>query len=1030
MKHLLSVLLIAVLQGFNAYSQTSSWVLNGPNTFPVNISGQINGMGRVSQIKFDPNNPNTLFACSASGGLFKSTNAGNSWSPAGTDMLPRMNLASICIDHSNSNIMYLGTGDANYYSVDFGIWKTIDGGINWAPDTNGMGNLMAVEILMDPVDPYTLLAATNNGIWKTNNAGASWYNVLAGGAFTDMQWQPLSGSSVVYASTMDKFYRSADGGNIWTEITSGFGGLLYSGTRIATTPANPAYVYVVSVKDEGTIFRSTDTGYNFNIQYHNPAWSIIGYDSATSGQGNYNLCLEAHPVNPNQLFLGSHNIMRSDDGGVTWQKLTHWSKIVHTDMHDWAFQPGNPLKLFQANDGGVWLTMDSGVSWQPKNDGLAATENYHAAASPLYSGLLSSGTQDNGEMVHLNNTWKTNRGGDWTTLMQMDYSTQKFIYYFTDKNRRPLPSGGSNAYGVPASITAGVLKQAFSPDNQDLGYLTGNALWQCRNLGSSSPVWTAITPSVSTIRAVATCVGHPNIVAYYYSNKYCISHNALDAAPSFTTYTLSVTGNKADIFLSGKDTNLVYLILNTRVYRSVDGGLTFVDYTGSLPSIDHMKIFPDDYSGNESVYVGNALGVYYRNKTMSDWVNYSGALPTIAGIRDIMYFNDGGVDARLYVSYFGRGIWETKLENPHACTTPVIAQTHFNGSDIELTWNNTGASQYDVQYRAVGTVDWMKLTSNSPLIKISSYGGCAEYEFRVRSRCAGDSSLWSTKTYLSTPTNPLNNDFDNHQDIGTVGAAGSVCYDAVNQRYTINASGDDIWNDKDQFHFLYRKMDGDITISARVKHIGNIYGWAKGGVMIRETLNTSSKHSMCVLTPGNGFANQWRSATGGNSSNVDTAGTEPGWVKLERLGNDFNAYFSVDGINWQLFNTVTIAMTDSVYVGLANCSHIDSTLNDAVFDHIEINGTALTVNNVATDASPVSLYPNPAGETLTIHLQGNTGAQQVTVRVYDATGRKLLQETSKWNGSEHQLPVTSLPPGAYVIEVLGRQRHVSRFIKQ
>lgn len=111
--------------------------------------------------------------------------------------------------------------------------------------------------------------------------------------------------------------------------------------------------------------------------------------------------------------------------------------------------------------------------------------------------------------------------------------------------------------------------------------------------------------------------------------------------------------------------------------------------------------------------------------------------------------------------------------------------------------------------------------------------------------------------------------------------------------------------------------------------------------MIRESLNTDAKHAICALTPGNGFAMQWRTNTNDWSDNVDTAGTEPGWVKLERIGNALTSYFSTDGNNWMLLNTANITMTDSVYVGLANCSHIDSTINDAVFDHIIINGTAL-----------------------------------------------------------------------------------------
>ncbi|HOZ50847.1 MAG TPA: hypothetical protein PLU17_03255, partial [Chitinophagaceae bacterium] len=373
MKSIVSFIVLVTISCNALIAQTSNWVFTGPSNFPTNISGQINGIGRVCQIKFDPNNNNTIYACSASGGLWKSVNAGNSWNQLGTDVLPSMNIASICIDYTNSNIMYMSSGDPNYYNDDFGIWKTVDGGANWAQSNTGIGNRMALELLMDSTNHLHLLAATTNGIWKTIDGGSNWTLKLAGNQFTDMQWKPGSGSSIVYASSMNKFFRSADRGDTWTEITSGFSGLLGLGTRIAVTANNPDMVYVGAVNDEGTIFRSIDSGLNFNIQYHDTSWSLTGYDSTGGGQGNYNFCLEANPSNANQLFLGSHNIMRSNDGGITWQKLTNWWQTVHTDMHDYAFQPGNSTQLFQANDGGVWLTTSSGVDWVQKSDGLGAT---------------------------------------------------------------------------------------------------------------------------------------------------------------------------------------------------------------------------------------------------------------------------------------------------------------------------------------------------------------------------------------------------------------------------------------------------------------------------------------------------------------------------------------------------------------------------------------------------------------------------------------------------------------------------------
>ena len=204
----LLVLAILFTASLNSNAQTPNWICTGPTLFPTNISGQINGIGRVCQLKPDPVTAGTFYACSASGGLWKSTNSCQNWTQLGTDKLPQMGTASVCIDFTNSNIIYLGSGDPNYYGSDLGIWKTTDGGLNWNQVNTGLGTLMAVEILMDSADHLKLLAATNNGIWKTIDGGLNWTNKLAGNQFTDMRWKPGSGSSIVYASSMNKFFRS------------------------------------------------------------------------------------------------------------------------------------------------------------------------------------------------------------------------------------------------------------------------------------------------------------------------------------------------------------------------------------------------------------------------------------------------------------------------------------------------------------------------------------------------------------------------------------------------------------------------------------------------------------------------------------------------------------------------------------------------------------------------------------------------------------------------------------------------------
>src|SRR6185295_6745019 len=122
----------------------------------------------------------------------------------------------------------------------------------------------------------------------------------------------------------------------------------------------------------------------------------------------------------------------------------------------------------------------------------------------------------------------------------------------------------------------------------------------------------------------------------------------------------------------------------------------------------------------------------------------------------------------------------------------------------------------------------------------------------------------------------------------------------------------------DQFRYVYQSLAGDGQIVARVAQAENPAGWAKIGVMIRDTLGAGSKHVMVVVTPENGIAMQYRTATNGASTHVaGVATTAPYWVKLVRAGNIFTGYSSPDGSTWIQVGTITMTMSASIFIGLA-----------------------------------------------------------------------------------------------------------------
>lgn len=161
-------------------------------------------------------------------------------------------------------------------------------------------------------------------------------------------------------------------------------------------------------------------------------------------------------------------------------------------------------------------------------------------------------------------------------------------------------------------------------------------------------------------------------------------------------------------------------------------------------------------------------------------------------------------------------------------------------------------------------------------------------------------------------------------DIGAVGIAGSAVYDAG--RYTIDASGADVWGTADAFHYVFQQLTGDGSITARVASVENVASWTKAGVMMRDTLDPASAHGMMIVSPGKGLAFQRRVVAGGYSTHTSGgSGVAPAWVKLTRTGNLFAAYRSDDGAASTLVDTETIAMGETIYVGLALNGHTNST---------------------------------------------------------------------------------------------------------
>jgi hypothetical protein len=225
---------------------------------------------------------------------------------------------------------------------------------------------------------------------------------------------------------------------------------------------------------------------------------------------------------------------------------------------------------------------------------------------------------------------------------------------------------------------------------------------------------------------------------------------------------------------------------------------------------------------------------------------------------------------------------------------------------------------------------------------------------------------------------------------GYPGSVGSFVEGPVGT-YTITGSGADIWNvngvEADQFHFAYKMLTGAGSIIARVDSVENTNGWAKAGVMIRESLNPDSAHAFACVTPANGVASQGRPSTGGASFNTNQTGiTAPYWVKLERsISGLFTVSHSADGSSWEQVTGAipeNIQMSSNVYIGLALTSHDAAQTCQAVFSNFSTTGNVSgqwanqDIGILSNDPEPLYVaVSNASGQPAIVVLDDPAAAQ-------------------------------------------------------
>ena len=655
-----------------------NWTLMGPiSTVPAG-----GGVGRINCVRFNPLNSSIVWAGAPAGGLWKSTNGGSNWT-TNTDNLPVIGITDVAINPLDTSIMYIATGDgdaSDTYSV--GVMKSTNSGATWSP-TGLTWNINQVRtirrLIINPVNPNILLAATSYGIWRTTDAGANWTQERTG-TYRDMEFMP-GNPDVVYAVSASQFFKSTDGGDNWGSAITGTGFPTTNIERvaIAVTAANANVVYALCSKgtDSGFLgfYKSTDGGANWTMQSNSP--NILGWNndgSDTGGQGWYDLALDASPTNANNVLVGGIRIWRSTDGGVSW--ILSAFNSAHADVHDIRFANSSGTTVYAGTDGGVYNNNSAGsVAWTNKSATLQVQQNYRLSNSQTISTTVVTGAQDNGTNKITSSGMSEILGGDGMECI-VDYTNVNIIYgeLYYGSIRKSTNGGGNWNNIAPNSNGAWVTPYVMHPSNPSILYAGFTTVYKTTNGGTS---WNSGTNSVAaTYRSMAVAPSNGN---YVYAATLSSIYRSTDGAQTWTNITTGLpTGSNSIAYIAVKydDPQTLWITYSgysstLKVYKSTNGGTSWSNYTATgLPNVPVNCIVNEPNNTMEALYVGTDLGVFYRNNTMTSWVPYMTGLPNVP----VSELEVQVSAAKIRAATYGRGIWQSDLATGIAGTEELAQQ--------------------------------------------------------------------------------------------------------------------------------------------------------------------------------------------------------------------------------------------------------------------------------------------------------------------------------------------------------------------
>jgi len=702
--------------------------------------------GRVATITgVHENGRLTVYVGSAAGGVWKSVNGGTTFKPL-FDKQPVQSIGALAVDPSNPKTIWAGTGESwtrNSVSVGDGIYKSSDGGENW---TNmGLKNSERIsKILVHPKDSNTIYTCVpgklwsdsdDRGLYKTTDGGKTWNKILAGGNastgcssvsmssrdpnvmfaanwdFRRKGWTFRSGGENSTAASASAFYKTTDGGANWQELdektAKGLPPKPWGRIAVAQAPSNPDVVYAVIESTHSALYRSSDGG---------QTWQEGDRSQMMVWRPFYFANLVVDPKDENKVYKAGGSLILSNDGGKSFSSV---GGGAHGDFHDIWIDPQHTDEIITCDDGGVWISRDSGDKWLKAYD-LPLGQFYHVSLDMSDPYHVFGGLQDNSVWIGdssypggiSNHRWENLYGGDGFFALP-DPTDANYVYVEAQGgtiSRVNLHTLESRSIQPQQNYGEGKLRfnwntpMALSPSNDGTLYIGAQFLFRSRNQGQS---WDRISPDLTTNdpekqkQEESGGVTVDNSAAETHTTIYSISESprnpqviwvgtddgnlqvTRDAGKTWSNVVANVpnlakaswvswveAGRFADGVAYAAFDRHTFGDMQPYVFKTSDFGQTWTPLTA--PGTDvrgFAHVIKEDLVSPDLLFLGTEFGLWISGDGGTQWAQYKGHDFPAVPVRDLAIHPR---TSDLVLATHGRGMWIIDDISPLRQLTPEI----------------------------------------------------------------------------------------------------------------------------------------------------------------------------------------------------------------------------------------------------------------------------------------------------------------------------------------------------------------------